>query len=55
MKIAVCIGIAVFMLADTFVMWCLCRVGGLADRHAESSAAREDENGKGKEPPHQTT
>lgn len=55
MKIAVCIGIAVFMLADTFVMWCLCRVGGLADRRAESSAAHEDGNGKGKEPPHQTT
>ena len=55
MKIAVWIGIAVFMLADTFMMWCLCRAGGLADRRAESRTAREDENGKGKEPPHQTT
>ena len=37
MKIAVIIGIIVFMLADTFLMWCLLRASALYEQKENRS------------------
>jgi hypothetical protein len=49
MKIAIMIGIAAFMLADTFLMWCLLRANALYERNENNREGFADNGGEGKE------
>jgi hypothetical protein len=49
MKIAIMIGIAAFMLADTFLMWCLLRANALYERNGNNREGFADNGGEGKE------
>ena len=43
MKSVVALGIAVFMLADAFLMWCLLRANALYERKGESVQEDDDQ------------
>ena len=48
MKAAVIIGIVAFMLADTFLMWCLLRANALYERNENRHGVSADNSGERK-------
>ena len=54
MKAAVIIGIVAFMLADTFLMWCLLRANALYERNENNRERFADNGGEGKETSNET-
>lgn len=55
MKAAVIIGIVAFMLADTFLMWCLLRANALYERNENRHRVSADSSGDRKETPNEET
>ena len=56
MKAAVIIGIVAFMLADTFLMWCLLRANALYERNENRQhGVSADNGGERKETPNEET
>ena len=55
MKAAVYIGIVAFMLADTFLMWCLLRANALYERNENRHGVSADNSGERKETPNEET
>lgn len=55
MKAAVIIGIVAFMLADTFLMWCLLRANALYERNENRHRVSADSSGERKETPNEET
>ena len=55
MKAAVIIGIVAFMLADTFLMWCLLRANALYGRNENRHGVSADNSGERKETPNEET
>lgn len=54
MKIAVIIGIAAFMLADTFLMWCLLRANALYEQNENKHGVFAEDGGERKETSNET-
>ncbi len=46
MKTAVIIGIVIFMLADTFLMWSLLRANALYEKNENRHEVSDDKNGE---------
>ncbi len=49
MKVVAIIGIVAFMLADTFLMWCLLRANALYEQNENGHTVSENESDKRKE------
>lgn len=55
MKVVVIIGIVAFILADTFLMWCLLRANALYERNENRHGVSGDDGGERKETPNEET
>ena len=51
MKTAAVIAIVTFMLADTFLLWCLLRANALYEQNENRAITEKDKSDEGKENP----